>query len=69
MMKVCIPCNKMALISVQFLVLIDVHGMLDDLQRSSFDSSLSFSEPSQSSETVNGRQGNTISGMLTIIQH
>ena len=37
---------------MQFLVLIDVHEILDDLQPSSFDSSLSSAEPSLSSETV-----------------
>ena len=52
MMKVCIPCNKMALKTMQFLGLIDIHGILDNLQPSSFDSSSSSSEPSQSSETV-----------------
>ena len=46
-MKVCTRHLK-----IQFLVLIDIHGILDDLQPSSFDSSLSSSEPSQSSETV-----------------
>ena len=51
-MKVCTPCINGNLKKNAILVLIDVHGILDDLQPSSFDSSSSSSEPSQSSETV-----------------